>query len=149
MTDVVDPAVRSRMMAAITSKNTKPEMVVRSSLHDRGFRYRLHEKKLPGKPDMVLSKYGAVIEVRGCFWHRHLCKNFKWPKTRKQFWKEKLESNHCRDNRNRKALEDLGWRVLVIWECAILSSSEKQVAELIDTVSDWIKGSESSLDLPF
>ncbi|WP_445359732.1 very short patch repair endonuclease [Microbulbifer sp. EKSA005] len=148
MIDIVEPAIRSRMMAAITSRNTKPELIVRKSLHARGFRYRLHDKKLPGKPDIVLPKYRVAIEVRGCFWHRHLCKDFKWPKTRKQFWKEKLETNQRRDIQNRKTLENLGWRVLVVWECAIRSKTPEEISVLMDTVSKWIKNSSPIRDIP-
>ena len=139
MADIVDPATRSQMMAAITAKNTKPELMIRKSLFARGFRYKLHEKTLPGKPDIVLPKYRAVIEVRGCFWHRHLCKDFKWPKTRKQFWKNKLEANYYRDAQNLEALEDLGWRVLVVWECSIRNRTSEEIGMQIDDIASWIR----------
>ncbi|WP_082780590.1 very short patch repair endonuclease [Marinobacter excellens] len=119
MTDVVPPQVRSRMMAAVKCKNTKPEMVIRSGLHALGFRYKLHDSRLPGKPDLVLPKYRGVILVNGCFWHMHECQLFKLPSTRKEFWREKLERNRQRDLRNIDRLLASGWRVMVVWECAL------------------------------
>jgi len=105
-------------MAAIRGKDTKPEMLVRRYLHRAGFRYRLHAKDLPGKPDIVLPKYRAVIFVHGCFWHRHEgCKNAVMPKTNEAFWRKKLEGNVQRDRRNEEKLKKQGWRVLTVWEC--------------------------------
>ena len=107
-------------MTANRNKDTKPEMVVRRLLHRLGYRYRLHRKDLPGKPDLVFSSRKAVVEVRGCFWHRHAnCRTDITPKTRSEFWASKFEANVARDGRNLKALERLGWRVLVVWECEI------------------------------
>ncbi|MEO9904317.1 MULTISPECIES: very short patch repair endonuclease [Alphaproteobacteria] len=119
MADIVDKATRSRMMSGIKGKDTKPEMIVRRALHKAGFRYRLHVKDLPGKPDIVLPKYKTVIFVHGCFWHKHDCKYFKWPKTRPDFWKEKIEANVRRDRASSKQLENTGWNVLTIWECEL------------------------------
>lgn len=120
MVDVVDPAVRSRMMAGIQGKNTRPEITVRKYLHARGYRYRLHRKNLPGKPDLVLAKYRLVIFVHGCFWHRHEgCFYATSPATRKEFWKNKLDGNHERDLRQQRELRKLGWRVATIWECGL------------------------------
>jgi DNA mismatch endonuclease, patch repair protein len=117
MADVVDAATRSRMMSGIRGKDTKPEMIVRRALHKAGFRYRLHEKKLPGKPDIVLPKYKTAIFVHGCFWHGHGCKDFKWPKSRVEFWRDKIEGNVARDRREMAALGKMGWQVLIVWEC--------------------------------
>jgi DNA mismatch endonuclease (patch repair protein) len=119
VTDVVDKETRSRMMSGIKGKNTKPEMVVRSFLHRQGFRFRLHSKELPGKPDIVLPKYKTAIFVHGCFWHRHLCTRFVWPKSRKVFWKEKLEENVRRDRLKQRKIRRLGWRVITLWECKV------------------------------
>jgi DNA mismatch endonuclease, patch repair protein len=119
MADRITADVRSRNMAAIRGKDTNPEMVVRRFLHVHGFRYRLHDRKLPGRPDVVLPKHHTVVEVRGCFWHMHGCKNTVIPKTRPEWWQEKLEGNRARDERNRLELEDLGWRVIIVWECEI------------------------------
>ena len=107
-------------MSRIKGKNTRPEILVRSILHRLGFRFRLHAKNLPGRPDIVLPKYKTVIFVHGCFWHRHRgCKNCTTPTNRREFWITKLEGNAARDKLHRKALQKLGWRTLVIWECDV------------------------------
>jgi DNA mismatch endonuclease (patch repair protein) len=111
MTDVVDAITRSRMMSGIRGKNTKPEKLVRSLLHRQGFRFRLHVSNLPGKPDIVLPRYNAVIFVHGCFWHRHACRFFKWPQTRPDFWREKIARNCSNDLKSRRALKKEGWRI--------------------------------------
>jgi DNA mismatch endonuclease, patch repair protein len=108
---------RSRNMAAIRSHDTKPEKVVRSLLHSLGLRFRLHQRALPGSPDIVLKRHSAVVFVHGCFWHAHDCGRGKIPKTRRGFWSAKFESNRKRDVRQAKELKALGWRVLTIWEC--------------------------------
>lgn len=115
-------AARSRNMAAIKGKDTKPEMLVRRALHAAGFRYRLHGKKLPGKPDIVMPARRAVVFVHGCFWHHHGCANSVWPKVRELFWRTKIIGNMERDQRNRRELRDLGWQVFVIWECEVRKS---------------------------
>ena len=122
MTDVVDAATRSRMMAGIKGKNTQPELFLRKELHSMGFRYRLGGQGLPGKPDIVFSKQRAVIFVNGCFWHRHECKYFKWPATNPQFWQEKLNGNARRDGRIATELQSKGWTVLTVWECELKES---------------------------
>jgi DNA mismatch endonuclease, patch repair protein len=119
MVDMVDTATRSRMMSGIRSKDTKPEMLVRRALHKAGFRYRLHDRKLPGRPDIVLPKYKTVIFVHGCFWHGHTCHKFKWPKTREEWWRKKIEGNIARDEANISKLHQMGWIVKVIWACEI------------------------------
>ncbi|MDX2208527.1 MAG: DNA mismatch endonuclease Vsr [Gemmatimonadales bacterium] len=120
MTDVVDRATRSRMMSGIRSHDTKPELAVRSWLHRAGLRFRLHVRDLPGSPDIVLPRWGAVVFVHGCFWHRHRgCARAATPKTRRAFWAAKFRSNIERDERNRRALRRLGWRTRTIWECSL------------------------------
>lgn len=120
MVDVVDKATRSRMMSGIQGKNTKPELLVRKYLHAKGLRFRLHVKELPGKPDLVFSKYKAVVFVHGCFWHRHAgCKYATTPSSREQFWENKLSENVSRDAYQLAALIELGWRVFVVWECEL------------------------------
>jgi DNA mismatch endonuclease (patch repair protein) len=115
---------RSWNMSRIRGKHTIPEKVVRSLLHRLGFRFRLHTKSLPGRPDIVLAKYKTVVFVHGCFWHRHRgCKNSTTPTNRRDFWLAKLEGNAARDKLHRSALQKLGWRVLVVWECEIESTS--------------------------
>ena len=140
--DVVDKNTRSRMMANIHSKNTKPEMIIRKYLFKEGFRYRIHYRQLPGKPDIVLKKYKAVIFIHGCFWHRHDCKYFKWPKSRETFWRDKLNKNASNDITNILKLKDLKWRVCVIWECA-LRESRDNYETIIKTLVNWLKSSNS------
>ncbi|KIN13895.1 hypothetical protein RO22_17850 [Halomonas sp. KHS3] len=134
---------RTYCMSRIQGKNTKPEMAVRSYLHGQGFRFRLHRTDLPGKPDLVLPRYRLVIFVHGCFWHRHRgCFYATSPATRKEFWRNKLEGNVSRDYRQQKELIELGWRVLVIWECGIRHAHEalNGVPALItgnDVFNEW------------
>ena len=147
MPDVVDRKTRSRMMSGIKGADTKPEMIIRSGLHKRGFRFRLHDKKLPGKPDLVLPKYHAVIFVNGCFWHKHKCHLFKWPKTREDFWREKIEGNAARDERNIQALLDEGWRVMTIWECALKGKTRRPEAEVANEITAWLSRSSSHAEI--
>ncbi|RLB29196.1 MAG: very short patch repair endonuclease [Deltaproteobacteria bacterium] len=118
MTDVHSKEQRSYNMSRIKNKDTKPELLIRKALFSEGFRYRLHRKDLPGKPDMVFPKYRAVIFVNGCFFHYHDCRLFKMPQTRRSWWKKKLTGNRIRDQKNITALLNSGWRVLTIWECS-------------------------------
>jgi len=138
MTDVHSKETRSKNMAAVPGKNTKPELLVRKGLHRVGFRYRLHDKKLPGKPDMVLPKYRAVNFVNGCFWHHHNCHLFKWPSTHEEFWRAKIEGNKARDNEAIKQLRLAGWRVLIVWECSLKGKNRLPEDALISRVSNWI-----------
>jgi DNA mismatch endonuclease, patch repair protein len=132
MVDTLTPEKRSWNMSRIRSGNTKPEMVVRSLLHRMGYRFRLHRKDLPGKPDIVLSKYKTVIFVHGCFWHRHEgCKYAYNPKSRIEFWQKKFKDNVERDNKNKKAIAILGWHIVVIWECE--TKEPEQLAERLYT----------------
>ena len=149
--DIVDSDTRSRMMASIKGKDTKPEKIIRKILTDRGLRYRLHGKylkgkknTLPGKPDIVLTQkeYRTVIFVNGCFWHAHKCNLFKWPKTRPEFWKNKISGNHDRDKKNIAACQDLGWRTLVIWECAFKGKGKIPNNIVINRLSEWLKSDE-------
>lgn len=118
MADVHSKETRSYNMSRIRSKDTKPEMLVRKFLHAQGFRYRLHVKDLPGKPDIVLPKYKTVIFVHGCFWHGHEgCKYYVVPKTRTEWWLDKINSNIAKDDRSMNLLNDKGWKVTNIWEC--------------------------------
>lgn len=134
--DKVDPVTRSYMMSRIRGKNSNPEMVVRRYLHSRGFRYALHKKDLPGKPDLVLSRYNLAIFVHGCFWHRHeKCLYSTEPATRVEFWRSKFQGNVERDKRNIQELVRLGWRVLIVWECG-LKHSRDRIFELDAIVRD-------------
>ena len=145
--DKVPPEVRSRMMAGIGSRNTKPELEIRSILHQRGFRFRLHRPDLPGKPDIVFPKYQAVILVHGCFWHGHGCHLFQWPKTREDFWRKKIGSNIMRDRKQFSALRKAGWRVATIWECALKGRYRLSVETIADTCAEWLLSNESELGL--
>lgn len=136
--DIVPSETRSRMMSGIRGKNTKPELLIRKALHHRGFRFKLYDKTLPGKPDIVLPKYHAVIQIQGCFWHGHNCHLFKWPSSRPEFWREKISGNKQRDSRNLQALKDLEWRVLLIWECALKGKQRLPFEQLIELVENWL-----------
>jgi DNA mismatch endonuclease, patch repair protein len=120
MADVHNKQTRSYNMSRIRSKDTKPELLVRKTLHAQGFRYTLHDKKLPGKPDIVLPKYKTVIFIHGCFWHGHdNCKYFKVPKTRTEWWINKIGRNKLNDEKAIKTLKKEGWKIITIWECAL------------------------------
>jgi DNA mismatch endonuclease, patch repair protein len=120
MSDVHEPSIRSYNMSQIKGKNTKPELLVRRFLFSQGFRYRIHYKRLPGKPDIVLKKYRTIIFVHGCFWHGHEgCKYFVIPKTRTNWWMDKIRKNRENDIENRKKLTNLGWKVVWIFECEL------------------------------
>lgn len=148
MTDIVDTKTRSRMMSGICGKNTKPEIYVRQALHASGFRYRLHRKDLPGKPDIVLPRYHAVIFVNGCFWHGHNCRLFKWPQTRPDFWYAKISGNKERDHRNTNALLNQGWRVFIVWECALKGIKIEARAMMLESMFDWLKSNSRFNEMP-
>lgn len=145
--DIVDAATRSRMMAGIRSRNTKPEMLVRRGLHRRGFRFRLHGRKLPGRPDLVLPRYRAAIFVHGCFWHRHDCSLFKWPRARESFWREKITGNQQRDRKAVEALRESGWRVLTVWECAFRDKDVVTREAALDRIAAWVKSGSACGEL--
>ncbi|WP_096361476.1 very short patch repair endonuclease [Sulfuricaulis limicola] len=144
MTDIVDRATRSRMMSGIRSKNTKPELLIRKGLFSKGYRYRLHGTKLPGKPDLVFPKYKAVVFVHGCFWHGHNCRIFKWPSKRAGFWKKKILGNKRRDHKQVTALVSQGWRVLVIWECAIKGPGRRDLSYVVERSASWLRSRRKS-----
>ena len=146
MTDVHSPAVRSKNLRAIRSKNTRPEIIIRQLLHASGFRYRLNVSSLPGKPDIVFPKYKAVIQVNGCFWHGHNCKFFKLPATRPSFWHDKININRANDKKSLHALENLGWRVATVWECAVRGKQKTDLDQLRVTLSEWLRSPISSCD---
>lgn len=145
MADIMTPEQRHRCMAAIKGKNTKPEMIVRQYLHSFGFRYGLHNKKLPGSPDLVLRKYKTVIFIHGCFWHGHKgCKYYRLPKSNESFWSEKISRNQSRDNKSREQLEKKGWNVLTVWECELKNKEKRErtlrkLVESIHRISSPIK----------
>lgn len=139
MTDIVDPATRSRMMAGIRNRDTAPEMAVRRELYRLGIRYRLHNGKLPGRPDIVIGRLRTVIFVHGCYWHRHPgCRLAYAPKSNVEFWQRKLEGNAIRDIENQARLIEMGWRVIVIWECEIRDRTawRERLAKLLGMESE-------------
>ena len=142
MADIVDKLKRSRMMAGIRGKDTKPEIQLRRALHALGLRFRLHAPLLPGRPDIVFPKYHAAVFLHGCFWHRHAgCRFATTPATRPEFWHTKFESNIERDKRNITVLIEGGWRVAIVWECALKSQGPPAVAQ---NVAAWVKSADGS-----
>jgi DNA mismatch endonuclease (patch repair protein) len=150
-TDTVSAEQRSRNMSRIRSADTKPELQIRRALHALGLRYRLHARDLPGKPDLVFPKYKAVIFVHGCFWHGHNCSSFKWPHGNAEYWREKIETNIHRDSLIVFQLQNLGWRVLILWECLFRGKTKMPVAAVAESVAEWLRHGNSSgqiLSLP-
>jgi DNA mismatch endonuclease, patch repair protein len=139
MTDVHSPEARRRNMAAIRANDTRPELIVRKDLHARGYRFRLHVRRLPGRPDIVLVRHRAVIFVNGCFFHGHNCSYFRWPATRAKFWRTKIAENRRRDTRNVAELHSEGWRVLTVWECALRGRRSERTRAL-DSAVAWLRG---------
>jgi DNA mismatch endonuclease, patch repair protein len=137
MADVHDKKTRSYNMSQIRSGNTKPEMLVRKFLHAQGFRYSLHKKTLPGKPDIVLPKYKTIIFIHGCFWHGHdNCKYFVVPKTRTQWWLNKINTNKVNDAKAVKALKKDGWKIITVWECGLRAGKiEKALNKILQKLS--------------
>lgn len=147
MVDIVDSTTRSLMMSKIRSKNTKPELLIRSLLHRKGFRFRVHVKDLPGKPDIVLAKYKAVIFINGCFWHGHQdCSLFRLPSTRIDFWEQKIARNQTNDNKAIVALLEKNWRIAIIWECSIRGKN-RNPEQVITLIANWLEGSEVFLEI--
>lgn len=147
MADVHDKKIRRKNMAAIKSRNTKPELTIRRELYARGYRYRLHSPALPGKPDLILRSRNAVIFINGCFWHGHDCDLFKWPGTNPDFWRTKIEGNRKRDKKVVKELTELGWRVGVIWECSLRGKKREPLMEVIDKISIWLSSEVNQLSI--
>lgn len=146
MVDIVDKATRSRMMAGIRGRDTKPEMLLRKALHRRGFRFRLHARDVPGRPDLLLPRYRAAIFVHGCFWHRHNgCRYSTTPATNPEFWQRKFDSNVERDQRDLKALEAAGWRVAIVWECGFKSIGGNAMADIL---AGWLTSGGAFLETP-
>jgi DNA mismatch endonuclease, patch repair protein len=148
MADIVDAATRSRMMSGIRGTNTRPERHIRRLLHRQGFRFRLHVRDLPGKPDVVLPRFRAVLFVHGCFWHGHSCPLFRLPSTRPEFWKSKIDGNRNNDRHRCAALAASGWRVATVWECALRGPNALDDAALTRIVGRWLRGDATTLELP-
>ena len=147
MSDIVDRATRSRMMSGIRGKDTKPELLVRKGLFARGFRFRLHCRYLPGKPDIVFPRYKAVVLAHGCFWHGHNCHLFKWPTSNIKFWRTKIERNREVDAEARSSLEHLGWRILTVWECALKGPTRIPLEEVINEAVLWLQRGSCSHEI--
>lgn len=145
MVDVVDKPTRSRMMAGIRAKNTKPEIALRSALHRLGLRFRIHDRALPGRPDIVFPRYRAAVQVHGCFWHRHEgCRFATTPSSNREFWQTKFEGNVQRDRTADLRLQESGWRTGVIWECAI---KERGAAQIAGELAAWLRSADEKIEI--
>ena len=141
---MMDGKTRSKIMAAIHNKGTKPELIVRRYLWSRGFRYRLNDPRLPGHPDIVLRKYRTCVFVNGCFWHGHNCEEFRAPKNNKEYWEKKIENNKLRDHEEQKQLAKMGWHCITIWECSLKKEKRTQTLEsLAFTLNHMFLGDHS------
>ena len=147
MADVVPADVRSRMMAGIRSTNTNPELLLRKGLHGRGFRFQLHDRTLPGTPDIVLPRYRAVIFAHGCFWHGHNCHLFKLPSSRTEFWQAKIARNREVDARSEASLEQAGWCQAIVWECALKGRTRLPLDDVLSTCAGWLGSGERHLEI--
>lgn len=139
MVDIVPAEVRSRMMSGIRGRDTKPEMLLRRGLHAMGFRFRLNDRKLPGRPDMVFPRYRAVLFAHGCFWHGHDCHLFRLPRTRVDFWRTKIAGNRLRDAASETRLTEMGWRVMTVWECALRGPGRKSMEDVLVDCGEWLR----------
>ena len=147
MPDIVDGETRSRMMAGIKSANTQPEITIRKALHARGFRYRLHPRNVPGKPDMVFPRYQVALFVNGCFWHGHDCHLFRLPGTRTEFWAAKIGRNRQRDLEVRRELCETSWRALTIWECSVKGKEAREIDSVVAEVEMWLVGNGTAHEI--
>jgi DNA mismatch endonuclease (patch repair protein) len=147
LADVVDKATRSRMMSGIRGKDTAPEMIIRRGLHARGFRYRLHDPRLAGRPDLVLLGRRAILLVQGCFWHGHDCHLFRWPTSRQDFWREKIGGNIQRDRETVHALRGAGWRLLTVWECALKGRARLPAERVLSDIARWLVEGGEELEI--
>lgn len=135
------------MMAGIRGKDTKPEMLLRRGLHAMGFRYRLHDRTLPGRPDMVFPGRRAVVLINGCFWHGHDCHLFKWPKSRDAFWRAKIQGNIVRDVRTREQLIAAGWRVLDVWECTLKGRERLVLDDVLEACRTFLVSDKTTMSV--
>jgi DNA mismatch endonuclease (patch repair protein) len=138
--DVLTPNQRKLNMSRIRGKNTKPELILRRGLHATGLRFRLHVRNLPGRPDLVFPRFRAVIFLHGCFWHGHNCSLFQIPATRTDFWLSKIATNQRRDSRVNQALASLGWRTMIVWECAIKGPNRRPFNDVVERCVEFVKG---------
>ena len=148
MSDALTPAQRRRCMSAVRREHTLPETILRSILHKAGLRFRLHDRRLPGSPDLVFSRFRAVIFVHGCYWHSHGCYKTSVPKTRREYWQEKLQANRRRDMRNIKSLLETGWRVMIVWECVLAGKTSLSSVYIGDSIKRWLLSSARDGEIP-
>lgn len=141
--DTVDRQTRSKIMASVGQKDTGAELLLRRAVHKLGLRYKLHDRSLPGSPDLVFPRFHAVVFVHGCYWHSHGCYKSTVPKSSRVFWTEKFTANSERDERNIRLLMQRGWRVMIVWECALLGKTALPPHEVIEEVRVWLHGTDS------
>lgn len=134
-------------MSGIRSTNTRPELLVRRALHASGFRYRLHSRRVPGKPDMTFPRFHAAIFVHGCFWHGHDCHLFRLPETRRDFWESKIARNRQRDREVTRQLADSGWRTLTVWECALRGKKAPGLSFVVEKATAWLRNGKTSTEI--
>ncbi|KAA3497999.1 DNA mismatch endonuclease Vsr [Rhizobium rhizogenes] len=144
--DVLTKEQRRLNMSRIRGRDTKPELLLRRGLHARGYRFRVNVTGLPGRPDIVFPRYGALIQVNGCFWHGHDCHLFKMPASRQEFWAEKISANRARDQRTDQALSDAGWRVLTVWECSLKGAKRRQPDEVLAYCETFLRNKTKKID---
>jgi DNA mismatch endonuclease (patch repair protein) len=147
MADIVTPEMRSRMMAGIRGTDTKPELMLRRGLHAMGFRFRLHDRKLPGRPDIVFPRFNAVLFAHGCFWHGHNCHLFKWPASRQEFWQAKIYRNREVDKHTSEALTAAGWRQGVVWECALKGRTRLPLEAVVAECAAWLRSDVAHFEI--
>lgn len=147
MTDRLTPEQRRLNMSRIRGQDTRPEIIVRRALHAQGYRFRLHRSDLPGKPDIVLPRWGVALFVHGCFWHMHECDLFRWPATRVDFWRKKIEANADRDKKAADELLARGWKVLTIWECALKGKNRLSAESFSAALNGLIRSSAPHSEL--
>ncbi len=135
------------MMSGILGFNTKPELFLRKGLHAKGFRFRLHDRSLPGCPDLIFKRRNAVLFAHGCFWHGHDCPLFKWPKSRAEWWREKLTRNRLNDQRVETRLSEAGWRVGIVWECALKGPSRLPPDKVLNDCAKWLRSQKPHLKI--
>ena len=138
--DIVSKEARSRIMSMVGQKNTGPEILLRSALHETGLRYRLHDRTLPGSPDLVFPRFRSVVFIHGCYWHSHGCHRSTVPKSRREFWEEKFRANRRRDARDAALLRERGWRVMIVWECALIGKHASEPKNVAERVRVWLAG---------
>jgi len=146
--DTVDKLTRSRIMSAVGQRDTGAEMLLRSALHRIGLRFALHDRSLPGTPDLVLPRFSCVVFVHGCYWHSHGCYRSTVPESRRKFWIDKFHANRLRDHRTVKSLLDAGWRVLTVWECALRGKTAQPPVMVAKTVKEWLESADRIGEIP-